>query len=172
MENILVTGSAGFFGSILKQILLEQGYHVIGIDLEPDDFKHENFECFQGNINDNTLMEKIFRENRFLAIMHCAALLAHVKKDLPKLWASNVDGTRNVLDFAKKHGVGKIVFTSSNCLWAKDLGHPVTEDEVPCPVEIYGKSKLEGEKILLADDTVKSVILRCPTIMDEGRLGL
>ena len=86
---------------------------------------------------------------------------------------SNVDGTQNVLDMCIKHNVNKIIFTSSNCLWGKNFDYKVTEDEAPAPVEIYGKSKLEGEKILMsAKGTVNSVIFRCPTIMDEGRLGL
>src|SRR6202007_1090988 len=53
-----------------------------------------------------------------------------------------------------------------------NLGRPVREDDPPKPVEIYGRSKWEGEKILLARTAFTSVIFRCPTIIDEGRLGL
>lgn len=172
MNTYLVTGGAGFFGSILKKELLERGHKVVSIDLQPDSFTHQNFTAYRGDICDNKLMEKIFSENNFLAVFHCAALLAHVKKDLKKLWTSNVEGTQNVLTFCEKYNVPKIVFTSSNCLWAQNFDTPVSEDEPPSPVEIYGKSKLEGEKILMSSNKVKSVIFRCPTIMDEGRLGL
>lgn len=171
-KTYLVTGGAGFFGSILKRILLERGHRVVSIDLEPDPFVHPSFTAFRGDINDSVLMDRIFSENAFDGIFHLAALLAHVKKDLPNLWHANVDGTANVLKFAERYGVEHLAFTSSNCLWAKNFDTLVTEDEPPAPVEIYGRSKLEGEKILLASDKVKSVIFRCPTIMDEGRLGL
>ena len=67
----------------------------------------------------------------------------------------------------------RLVFTSSNCLWAHNFGRPVHEDDAPAPVEIYGRSKWEGEKILwdFAPD-IRVVVIRCPTIMDAGRLGL
>ena len=172
MAHYLVTGGAGFFGSIMKTILLDRGDTVVSIDLEPDPLVREGFRAFRGDINDDALMERIFSENKFDGIFHLAALLAHVKKDLPKLWKSNVDGTANVLRFAERFGVEHIVFTSSNCLWARNFDEPVKEEVPPAPVEIYGRSKLEGEKILLGSGKVKSVIFRCPTIMDEGRLGL
>ena len=172
MAHYLVTGGAGFFGTILKRQLLDLGHTVVSVDLEPDCFAANGFVAYQGDINDSGLMERIFKANRFDGIFHLAALLAHVKKDLPKLWHANVDGTANVLRFAELYGVGHIVFTSSNCLWARNFDNPVTEDEPPDPIEIYGKSKLEGEKILMSARKVKSVIFRCPTIMDEGRLGL
>ena len=173
MARYLITGGAGFFGSILKKYFLEKGDECVSIDLEPDSYKHKNFKAFQGDINDNELMEKIFSEFQFDAIFHCAALLAHVKKDLKKLWHANVDGTKNVCRFALKYNINKIIFISSNCLWAKNFDEPVKETEQPNPVEIYGKSKLEGEKILLSHkDKINSIIFRSPTIMDEGRLGL
>ena len=172
MAHYLITGGAGFFGSILKNILLDRGHSVVSIDLEPDSLRRDGFSSFRGDINDESLMERIFSSNRFDGIFHLAALLAHVKKDLHRLWNANVDGTRSVLQFAEKYGVGHIVFTSSNCLWAKNFDMPVKEDEPPEPIEIYGKSKLEGERILSGSSKVKSTIFRCPTIMDEGRLGL
>lgn len=173
MPCYLITGGAGFFGTILKQHLLNTGAECVSIDLEPDSFTHPYFTAFQGDINDNALMTQIFSKYKFDAIFHCAALLAHVKKDLKRLWHANVDGTKNVYDYALKYGVNKIIFISSNCLWAKNFDTPITETETPNPIEIYGKSKLEGEKILLSHpDKINSIIFRSPTIMDEGRLGL
>lgn len=119
MSCYLITGGAGFFGTVLKQHLLKQGAECVSIDLEPDSFQHPRFTAYQGDINDDSLMEKIFSVHKPEAVFHCAALLAHVKKDLKRLWHANVDGTRNVYDFALKYGVKKIVFISSNCLWAK-----------------------------------------------------
>lgn len=173
MSCYLITGGAGFFGSVLKQYFLDKGDECISIDLEPDNFKHPKFTAYQGDINDDKLMDKIFAKYKFDAIFHCAALLAHVKKDLKRLWHANVDGTENVSKYALKNNINKIIFISSNCLWAKNFDEPVSEDETPNPIEIYGKSKLEGEKILLSHkDKINSIIFRSPTIMDEGRLGL
>ena len=173
MACYLITGGAGFFGTILKKHFLSLGNKCISVDLEQDNFKHKNFISYQGDINNNYLMDEIFKKHKFDAIFHCAALLAHVKKDLKNLWHANVDGTENVCKYALKNNVSKIIFISSNCLWAKNFDYPVKEDEVPYPVEIYGKSKYEAEKILLShQDKINSIIFRSPTIMDEGRLGL
>jgi nucleoside-diphosphate-sugar epimerase len=66
-----------------------------------------------------------------------------------------------------------MVFTSSNCLWGRSFSHPVTEDQPPDPVELYGRSKLEGERVLQRyADGLSAIIVRCPTIIDSGRLGL
>jgi len=173
--TILITGGAGFFGDILKKELLSQGYTVVSIDLEKDGFKQHRFIPIQGDIRNKRTLEKLAKQYRFIAIFHIAAILAHAVKDKDFLWSSNVDGTRNIAELAKKYGIKKIIFTSSNCLWGENFGRPVREDDQPRPVEIYGSSKCEGEKILLEKKYEKdftAVIFRCPTIIDAGRLGL
>ncbi|MDR1190661.1 MAG: NAD-dependent epimerase/dehydratase family protein [Verrucomicrobiales bacterium] len=172
MDTVLLTGGAGFFGGILKRQLLARGFRVVSIDLEADDDTHPNLRAVRGDIRDEKLMGALFAGEQFRAVFHCAAILAHAVKDKKFLWSSNVDGTLTVARLAARHGVGKIIFTSSNCLWAQNFHRPVRETDAPAPVEIYGRSKLEGEKILLAEQRVASVIFRCPTIIDSGRLGL
>jgi nucleoside-diphosphate-sugar epimerase len=114
-----------------------------------------------------------FAAHKFDAVFHIAAMLAHGKMNRELLWTSNVDGTGVIARCAREAGVRKLVFTSSNCLWASNLGRPVKEDDPPAPAEIYGKSKLAGEKLLEQfQDGMYIVVLRCPTIIDSGRLGL
>ena len=173
MKTYLITGGAGFFGSILKKELLADGAFCVSIDIEPDDFTHENFVAYKDDIRDKEALRKIFSKYKFDAVFHCAALLAHDVKSELDLWTSNVDGTRNVADFAREFGVQKLLFISSNCLWGRSFEVKVTEEEKPEPIELYGKTKWECEKILLEHaDAVNSVIFRSPTIIDEGRLGL
>lgn len=173
MSCYLITGGSGFFGSILKKILLDKGHKCVNIDLCPDAERHENLISIQGDIRDKDLVEKLFSENQFEAVFHMAAMLAHDKKRIHDLWTSNVDGTEIIADACIRHNVNKLVFASSNCLWAQNFDEPVTEQQPPDPIEIYGKSKWEGERILeTRKDKLNSVIFRCPTIMDEGRLGL
>jgi len=173
MKKVLITGGAGFFGELLKKELLKQNFSCVSIDLEKDSGKHKNLVSIQGDIRDKSLLQEIFSKHKFDAIFHLAAILAHSVKDTNFLWTSNVEGTRNIAEFAKEYKVPKVIFTSSNCLWAKNFNRPVTEDDIPEPIEIYGKSKLEGEKILLQyQKYFDAIIIRCPTIIDEGRLGL
>ena len=174
MQTILVTGASGFFGGILKRRLLAEGYSCVNIDLVPDVDRHPNLVSIQGDLRNAELVEKAFLEHNFSAVIHCAALLAHVLKiDHKELWDCNVEATRQVAEACRRHQVKHLVFTSTNCLWASNPGHAIAEDETPAPVETYGRAKLESEKILqqFAGD-VNVVIIRCPTIIEEGRLGL
>jgi nucleoside-diphosphate-sugar epimerase len=173
MANVLLTGGAGFFGNILKHRLLEQGVTCVSIDLLKDGTTHENLVPVQGDIRDRTLLDRLFQEYRFEVVYHCAAMLAHEVKDEKFLWEANVDGTRNIGELAAQHAVRNLVFISSNCLYSTSFDKPVTEQEPPAPIETYGRTKLEGEKILQEiDGGVHTVILRSPTIIDKGRLGL
>lgn len=172
-RKVLITGGSGFFGGILKQVLLDNGLTCVSIDLVEDDYEHPNLTAVRGDIRDRSQLEQLFAAHRFGAVFHLAAILAHAVKDKRFLWGSNVEGTRNIAELACAYRVPKIVFTSSNCLWGESFDRPVTEEDPPRPVEIYGDSKWEGEKILQSvSDHVDVVVLRCPTIVDAGRLGL
>jgi UDP-glucose 4-epimerase len=173
MQTIFLSGGSGFFGGILKRTLLERGYKVVNFDLIADPDRHPNLVSIQGDLRDAKLVDETFATHGFVAAMHIAAMLAHgahVDNDL--IWTSNVDGTRNIADACRAHGVKKLVFTSTNCLWARNFGRPVREDDAPEPIEVYGRSKAAAELLLSEYPELNVVIIRCPTIIDEGRLGL
>jgi len=172
MSSILITGGSGFFGGILKRRLLDEGRSCINLDLVPDTDTHPNLISIQGDLRDKDLLARLFRDHQISAVMHCAAMLAHGSVDEKDLWTSNVDGTRNLADVCRTSGTSKLVFTSTNCLWASNLGHAIREDEPPAPIETYGRSKLAAEHLLAEYSDLQIVILRCPTIIDSGRLGL
>ncbi|HJO91427.1 MAG TPA: NAD(P)-dependent oxidoreductase [Anaerolineales bacterium] len=172
-KPLLITGSSGFFGDILKKQLLTQGYTCVGLDLHNDDYSHPNLVTVQGDIRDPKLVKRLFNEHKFDAVFHCAAMLAHDIPDKSLLWESNVGGTRNIANASVESGTAKLIFTSTNCLWGQSFDRPVQEKDIPNPVEIYGLSKLEAETLLLDySNNLDIIILRCPTIIDEGRLGL
>jgi UDP-glucose 4-epimerase len=173
MAKYLVTGGAGFFGGILKNRLLEEGAEVVSVDLVPDAARHPSLTSILADIRDQERMRAVFAAHRFSAVFHIAAQLAHDRVNHYLLWTSNVDGTQAIARCALEAGVKKLVFTSSNCLWASNMGRPVREDDPPAPAEIYGESKLSAEKLLHEFESgLEVVILRCPTIIDSGRLGL
>lgn len=174
MSRALVTGGAGFFGGVLKQRLLADGWEVVSYDRVPDAASHPRLRSILGDLRERERVEATMREGRFDAVFHCAAALAHgLHVDREDIWTSNVDGTRVLADAASRHGAPKLVFISTNCLWAENLGHPVAEDEVPHPVEIYGESKWAGEKVLREfEGRLDVTMLRVPTIIESGRLGL
>jgi UDP-glucose 4-epimerase len=172
-KNVLITGASGFFGGLLKRRLLAEGFRCTNIDLVADTDTHPNLTSVQGDIRSKALLASLFEKDRFDAVFHCAALLAHDTIDDAALWTSNVDGTRNVAETCRRYGTGKLIFTSTNCLWASNLGHEVKEDELPNPIELYGRSKLAAEEVLAEyRQDLDVIIIRCPTIIDSGRLGL
>lgn len=174
MDKVLITGGAGFFGSLLKEYLLRQGYQCVIYDLLEDRSNLPNLIGVIGDVtNPRDLHRCISEYGPFACVYHLAAQLAHEVTSKQVLWESNVDGTKNVAEACLKYNIPKIVYTSSNCIWGEPLGHPVREDDAPNPKEIYGKSKWEGEKILLKfKDDLNFTIIRCPTIISAGRLGL
>jgi UDP-glucose 4-epimerase len=175
-REVLVTGGSGFFGGVLKRRLLAEGFAVTNIDLVRDEDGDPALTSIQGDIRDAALLAQTFGEHKFDAVFHCAAMLAHDVKDDSLLWTSNVDGTRLVAEAALAVGVTKVINISTNCLWAEGFGRPVTEADEPAPVELYGRSKLQAERELMAlwekHPELQVVTLRCPTIIDSGRLGL
>ena len=173
MPEVLITGGSGFFGGVLKRRLLAEGFRCVNIDLVPDPDQHENLEGIQGDLREQALLAEVFAKHKFAAVFHCAAMLAHGAMDENLLWSSNFDGTRNIAEACRTFGVPTMVFTSTNCLWASNLGHAIAEDEKPEPIEIYGRSKLAAEEVLAEyRDALNVITLRCPTIIDSGRLGL
>ena len=173
MLQVLITGGSGFFGGVLKRRLLAQGFQCTNVDLVRDSDSDPALESIQGDIRNKELIDEIFGRHSFAAVFHCAAMLAHGSMRDDLLWTSNVDGTRNIAEACRQFRVPKLIFTSTNCLWASNLGHAIREDETPNPIELYGKSKLAAEKVLAEyTDDLSVVILRCPTIIDSGRLGL
>lgn len=173
MDKILVTGGSGFFGQVLLKYLTDRGYECINIDIVTSEFEHPHVISYQQDIRNLEEMEAIVSQYSISAIIHCAAILGHGFHSKKVLWSTNVDGTKNIALLAKKFNIKKVVFTSSNCLWGNKFDRPIVEEDTPCPVELYGRTKCEGEKILLSHQAdFDSVIFRCPTIIDAGRLGL
>ena len=173
MSAVLVTGGSGFLGTLLLRRLLDGGHEVTTIDLVPCPLRHQRLRTYIGDIRDRALLDAALEAARPEVVLHCAALLAHGALSPAEVYAANVEGTRVLADAVAAAAIRHVVYMSSNCLWGHGFTRQVREDDPPAPVELYGASKLEGEKILLARGAdFATTVLRCPTIMDEGRLGL
>ena len=107
---VLITGGAGFFGSLLTRRLLDEGHACVVIDLQDMEFRHDRLIAVKGDIRDREGLERLFAMHRFKSVFHCAAILAHAVRDKTFLWESNVDGTRNVAEAAVRSGTRSIVF--------------------------------------------------------------
>lgn len=173
MALVFVTGGSGFIGTILVSDLLAAGHSVSNIDLVPSELNHPRLRSIVGDIRNRALLDSLLQGQPYETVFHCAALLAHGRLSARELWSSNVDGTHTLAEAVAAAKIPHVVFTSSNCLWSTGFSRPVKEDEPPAPAEIYGASKLAGEEILQSHSAdFATTIIRCPTIIDEGRLGL
>jgi len=162
MRQILITGAAGFIGSHLVQHLLnEGGWNVTAID-DFNDFyapaiKHrnvgpflanQNFKLFEADIRNFDEMAPIFKEQEFDSIVHLAAR-AGVRPSLeqPQLYTeTNVNGTVNLLELARRHGVPQFVFGSSSSVYGANAKIPFSEDDpVRAPISPYAATKAACE---------------------------
>lgn len=173
MARYLVTGGSGFLGGLVLERLLRDGHDVASIDLLPCPITHPRLTTAVGDIRNGVLLDSLFSQLKPDAVFHCAALLAHEVSSEEELWSSNVGGTESLAEAMVRSGCDRMVYISSNCLWGVGFDRPVTEADEPQPCELYGQSKWEGEKILARyGNHFSTTSIRCPTIIEEGRLGL
>jgi UDP-glucuronate 4-epimerase len=159
--KILVTGGAGFIASHLCEALLAQGDELVVID-DFNDFydpsiKESNIAGFRdhvtlvrGDIRDAELVNSIFDEHSFEMVFHFAAR-ACVRPSIadPKLYfTTNIDGTFNLLDACRHHGVSRFIFASSSSVYGINEKVPFSEsDRIERTISPYAATKIAGEQI-------------------------
>jgi len=160
MMHVLLTGAAGFVGWKTAQLLLRDGHTVTGLDnfldLYPVGLKRwrrdqltglENFSFVEGDLGDAALLERLFSENGFDAVINlaaCAGVRMSIEK--PLLYVdNNVRAGTVLMEAMVKHKVGKLVLASTSSLYA---GHdiPFSEDKpADRPLSPYAASKKAAE---------------------------
>ena len=162
MQNILVTGGAGFIGShLVDRLLGEGGWQITVVDDFNDFYSPEikranvtshlsdpNYTLIEADIRDAGRMAKIFAETKFDVIVHLAAR-AGVRPSLaePELYVeTNVNGTINLLELARKYAVKQFVFGSSSSVYGINTKIPFAEDDrIHQPISPYAATKAAGE---------------------------
>jgi nucleoside-diphosphate-sugar epimerase len=173
-RRALVTGGAGFFGGVLARHLAEEGMAVTSLDRLRDPEPDPRVTYALADLRFPAQIRAVFRAHGpFDAVFHCAALMGHENPDPRELWDSNVVGTGHLADICSEENVRKLVYISSICVFGRAYDHLVSEDEPTCPVCDYGRSKLAGEEeVKKRAEGLDTDILRVPTIVSAGRLGL
>jgi UDP-glucuronate 4-epimerase len=162
MRNVLVTGGAGFIGSHLVARLLAEGQWRVTVVDDFNDFYdpalkrrnvgphlgREKFELREADIRDRAALAEVFKETTFDCVVHLAAR-AGVRPSLaePVLYTeTNIDGTVNLLEQAREHGVKQFVFGSSSSVYGENEKVPFAEDDpIFKPISPYAATKAAGE---------------------------
>lgn len=158
--KVLVTGGAGYIGSHTCIEMLKNGYEIVIMDnysnSSPDvipiieKLSGKTFPVYDCDMLDYEGFEKIFEENEIDAVIHFAGLKAvgeSVSKPL-EYYHNNLTGTLNLLRLMKKHGVKKLVFSSSATVYGMNNTAPFREDMPLSTTNPYGTTKLMIETIL------------------------
>lgn len=167
MQNILVTGGAGYIGSHVIVKLHEEGYNPIILDNFSNSDRSvleglkkitgREFTIYEGDILDRTLFDKVFTETNIHGVIHFAAKKAvgeSVEKPL-FYYRNNVSGLVVLLEAMAYHNVSSLVFSSSCTVYGQPDQLPVTEETPKKPANSpYGNTKQVGEEII--QDTVTS----------------
>jgi nucleoside-diphosphate-sugar epimerase len=167
----LVTGGSGYFGSLLVERLVARGESVRVLDISDASDRPPGVEFVQADIRDaNAVAEAVARCD---VVYHNVAQVP-LAKDPSLLRTVNVDGTRVLLDAARRAKVAKIVHTSSSAVFGVPTHNPVLPTTVPKPQEAYGEAKLAAEWACLdaCRGGLDVSIVRPRTILGHGRLGI
>ncbi len=148
--KILVTGGAGYIGSITVKYLQDEGHEVAVFDNLSYGHR-ESVSCplIVGDLVDKDFLFKSLDNQKFDGIIHFAAYaLAGESMKNPSKYFGNLTGGLNLLELMKKNQIKHIVFSSTCAVYGTPNNLPVTEEESKKPESVYGESKLMFEKIL------------------------
>lgn len=149
-KNVLITGGAGFIGSHVGDLLVENGYNLIVVDnLSSGNNQNlnKNAKFYNMDINSPEI-EKVFRENNIDYVFHLAAQasVSFSTKFPTEDAMENILGSINVLKFSKQYGVKKFIVASTAAVYGVPEYLPVDENHKTTCLSFYGISKLTMEK--------------------------
>ena len=163
MRRVLITGTAGFIGYHLAQLLLDQGFRVQGYDGMSDYYdvrlkqrrhqmllQHPNFTTTEGQLEDAVLLDKVADGFQPQVIVHLAAQ-AGVRYSLenPRVYLdSNVIGSFNVMEAARRHQVAHLLMASTSSVYGANEQMPFSEaDKADSQLTIYAATKKTNENM-------------------------
>jgi len=174
-NKILITGGAGYVGSVVARHLLSLGYHVRVLDslLHGGNsllglYSEDKFEFIRGDIRDKGIASQALLG--IDGVVHLAAIVGDpaCARQPEESQSVNLEGSMQIFEAARNHGVNKFVFASTCSNYGKmiDTSQYVTEESELRPVSLYAENKVAVETSLLSEsshDSVNVTILRLAT---------
>ncbi len=188
MKKILMTGVAGYIGSIAADLFLKNDYKVVGIDNFVTGYRQpiellkekygEKFIFYEKDLKDD--LDEVFEKEKDIeAVVHYAALciVDDSMKDPGKYYQNNVCGSLNLLKTMDKYQVKKIIFSSTCAVYGEAKYFPIDEKHPSRPTTPYGSSKKMVEEMIEFYGKLKNfsyIILRYFNVCgasDDGLIG-
>jgi UDP-glucose 4-epimerase len=150
--NVLVVGGAGYIGSHMTKMLLDAGHHAVVVDNLSSGHREAvpGGEFVQGDACDRGLLDAVLSAQRFDGVMHFASFI-QVSESVAhpsRYYRNNVCNTINLLYAMLRHGVGRLIFSSSAAIFGEPHHVPIDEDHPKTPSSPYGRSKWMVEQML------------------------
>jgi UDP-glucose 4-epimerase len=151
--RVLVTGGAGYIGSVVADHLLRAGHTVTVLDNLIMGWREAvpaGAEFIHADVGDEAALDPLFASHNFDAVMHFAALIeAGESVKIPERYFENNSlRTLTLLRMMLKHGVSRFVFSSTAAVYGEPEIVPIPEDHPLAPTNAYGESKLIVEQML------------------------
>lgn len=173
--KVLITGGTGFIGSTLALRCLERGYSVKVLAQQNTAAETENRALIESRGAEVTLgsltnWEHVFESLQGIdVVFHLAAVQHEANVPDQRFWDVNVTGTKNVLEASLNAGVKRFLHGSTIGVYGSTRDEPIGEDSPLTPDNIYGITKLEGERLALAfSETLPVVIIRISEAYGPG----
>lgn len=154
--RILVTGGAGYVGSVSARVLLGGGHDVTVLDdlsRGHRDAIPEGAGFAECDLLDRDRLADVLSQGGFDAVLHCAALalVGESVSNPERYWRTNVTGTLNLLDAMRAAGITGLVFSSTCACYGEPEKVPIAEDCATRPVNPYGESKLAVDRMITSE---------------------
>ena len=150
--DLLIAGGSGYIGSHMVKLLVLNGHRVISLDNLSTGFRSlaKYGQLVVGDLSDTELLDELFSQNKFDAVMHFAAssLVGESIVNPAKYYRNNVVNTINLLDVMVKHDVRNFIFSSTAAIFGEPIQTKINEEHPKKPINPYGKSKLMIEMFL------------------------
>jgi len=151
--QILVTGGAGYIGSVCVEELIKLNHEVIVIDNLQEGHREAvspEASFYQGDIGNSALLDEIFRHHDIEAVMHFAAetLIEVSMRDPQIFFKNNIVNGLTLLEAMRNHNCRRMVFSSTAAIFGNPEYTPIDENHPKKPINAYGESKLMFERIL------------------------
>lgn len=164
--KVLITGATGFIGSALAPHLASLGHYVTALVRHPIDLPGVHTVDF----NDISAFSLAHAEGQDVVI-HCAGVAHDNDADDSLYHHVNVVGTEAVTRHCVQAGVRRLVYLSSIKVHGDTSSKPLNEHSALHPDDAYGRSKLEAERIVLAQSTIEAIVVRIPLVYGAGVKG-